>query len=59
MSKNCLRKSAMLCGATKVCSSRWSFLGVALLVLDLDDDDDCDDNRIDISVGLGELTIVV
>jgi hypothetical protein len=54
MSKNSLRKSAMLYGATKVCWSRWSFRGVAFL-----DNEDCDDDGIDISVGLGELAIVV
>jgi hypothetical protein len=33
--------------------------GVALRLLDVDDDEDCDDDGMDISVGLGELTIVV
>jgi hypothetical protein len=58
MSKNSLRKLAILWGATKVCSSRWSLRGVTLLLLDLEDDEGCDDG-IDISVGLGELAIVI
>jgi hypothetical protein len=58
MLKKSLRKSAMLWGATKVYSSRWSLRGVTLLLLDLDDDEDCEDG-IDISVGLGELAIVI
>jgi hypothetical protein len=41
-----------------VCSSRWSLRGVTLLLLDLEDDEDCD-GGIDISVGLGELAIVI